>query len=123
MTEQPEPLMVRKFTRSMYVSAEDLALAEEMREHERRLAAMTPEQRAERQRQQDARRAERLAEAVADWQAVRDRLAGNAPALAALEIHRPTDTGPFAGIVCAQSGESDDPDEWPCETFTAIKEA
>lgn len=71
-------------------------------------------------------RAEQLAAAQADWQSVCDRLAGNAPVLAALKIHRPVDTGPFTGIACAscREGSAGDPVEWRmCETFTAIKEA
>jgi hypothetical protein len=123
MTGEPGPPAVRKFSIPLSVSAADLADAQEMREHDRRLAAMTPEERAERRARQDAERAVALASAVADWRVVRDRLAGNGPALAALKIHRPADSGSFAGVVCAQREGSDDPDEWPCETFTAIKEA
>lgn len=124
MTGEVGSLFVRKFSSSMVVSAGDLAFAEEMREHERRLAAMTPEQRAERQAQRDAERAAALAAAAADWQAVCDRLAGNAPALAALAIHKPVDGASYP-VQCAHpvDGWEAEPDEWPCEAFTAIKDA
>jgi hypothetical protein len=94
-----------------------------MHELERRLAAMTPTQRGERRAQQAAERAAAYAEAVADWQAVCDRLAGNAPALAALGIHKPLD--PASWLACAHCLEGADGDcaGWPCETFTAIKQA
>lgn len=123
MTGEPEPLMAAKFSMPMRVSADDLAFAEEMREHERRIAAMTPQQRAERQARQDAERAAALAAAATDWEAVCDRLAGNAPALAALAIHKPSSWAGWLSCAHCREGDESDPVEWPCETFTAIKEA
>lgn len=123
MTGETEPLMATKFSRQMMVSADDLAFAQEMREHERRVAAMTPQERAERQARRDAERAAALAKALIDWQILYNRLAGNVPALAALRIHKPSNAA--AWLSCAHCREGDECDlvEWPCETFTAIKEA
>lgn len=125
MTDEARPLFVRKFSSSMTVSADDLAFAEEMREHERRLAAMTPEEHAEAAQRRERERAERASEAQADWQAVRERLAGDTVAVAVLGLHRPQDTGTFAWTTCAhcQDGADGDPAEWPCDTFTAVREA
>jgi hypothetical protein len=122
VTGEDAPLTATKFSMPMRVSADDLAWADEMREHECRLAAMTPQERAERRARQDAERAAAYAEALADWQAVYDRLAGNAPALAALGIHRPMGTANWLSCAHCREGDSD-PVEWPCETFTAIKGA
>jgi hypothetical protein len=123
VADRPEPLMATKFSVPIRVSAEDLAFAEEMREHERRLAAMTPEQRAERRARQDAERAAAYAEALAGWQAVCDRLTGNASALAALRIHKPSNSSGWISCAHCQEGADGDPVEWECETFTAIRGA
>lgn len=117
--------MAAKFGMWLRVSEQDLADAEAMRESERRWAAMTPEQHAEAARRRERARAEKLAAAQADWQAVRDRLAGNPVAIAVLGLHHPTDLGTFAWITCAhcQDGADGEPAEWECETFTVVKEA
>jgi len=122
MTGEPGPPAVRKFSIPLSVSAADLTDAQEMREHERRRTAMTPE-RAERRARQDAERAAALAAAVVDWQAVCDRLASNAPALAVLAIHKPANS--YGWRSCAHCREGDECDlvGWPCETFTAVKDA
>jgi len=123
MTGETGPLFIRKFSSSMTVSADDLAFAQEIREHERRMAAMTPQQRAERQARQDAERAAALAKALVDWQVLYNRLAGNAPALAALRIHKPSNEAGWLSCTHCREGDECDPVEWPCDTFTAIKEA
>lgn len=69
------------------------------------------------------RLAARQAEALADWQATRDRLDGNAPALAVLDLHKP---GGYGGPCCSHCIESI-PDcgaslvVWPCDTYEAVK--
>lgn len=76
-------------------------------------------------RRYEQNRADKLTLALADWRVVRDRYAHVPAVTAALDIHQPKDHGPFDGIGCAHpvSGGEADPEEWPCSTFVAIKEA
>ncbi len=124
MVGPEQPLQARRFPMHVQVSEDDLADAEAMRESERRQAAMTPAQRAEANRKREQERADQLAQAQADWKAVCERLAGNAPALAVLKVHHPVQ-GVMGWAECAHpvDGWEANPEAWPCETFTAIKEA
>lgn len=91
--------------------------------------AFTEEGRAElgRRRAEDeareARDRELLAEARAGWEAARERLAGNAPALAVLDIHRPhlSWLGIVACTACRESvyGEAEAA-PWACATYLAV---
>lgn len=79
--------------------------------------------RADNQARAEAIHAEReaqLAEAEADWTALRDQLAANLPALAALELHQPYT---YHWICCATCNDNDEPADWPCDTYKAIKAA
>jgi hypothetical protein len=85
----------------------------------------TPEKQAEAEARYAAWRAQReaqLADAVAEWQALRDRYADSPAVLAVLDIHLPVVDG---GVVCAHPvyGYEADAEDWPCETYTAIKES
>lgn len=91
--------------------------------------AFTPEGRAElaRRRAEDeaarARNLELLTAATDEWQAARERLAGNAPALAVLDIHRPHHTwlGVIACVHCREDGyEEAEPVPWTCATYRAV---
>ena len=93
--------------------------------------ALTDEGRAElaRRRAEDdagrARNFELLTAATAGWEAARERLAGNAPALAVLDIHRPhlSWLGALACTHCREDGyEEAEPVPWTCATYRAVTE-
>lgn len=71
------------------------------------------------------RLARQLVEALDDWQATRDRLAGNAPALAVLDLCKPYD---YDGPACSHCrermpGDGEVPVAWPCEVYEAVRDA
>ncbi len=70
-----------------------------------------------------AQRAKQLAANTADWQATRDRYANVPVVLAVLDIHRPDPE--LSGQCCTHpvSGYEAEPEDWPCDTYTAIKDA
>jgi hypothetical protein len=85
----------------------------------------TPEERAE----MEARRAEREAErvrqraaAVNEWEQLRQQYADSPAVLVVLDIHQPTDDG---SLECQHpvSGYEADPEDWPCSTYEAIRNA
>lgn len=91
--------------------------------------AFTPEGQAElaRRRAEDeaarARNFERLTAARLEWEAARERLAGNAPALAVLGIHRPylSWAGEVACTHCREDGcDEAVPVPWACATYRAV---
>lgn len=91
----------------------------------------TPEGRAELARRRADGRAqadrarELLAAARTEWEAARDRLAGNAAALAVLGIHQPAEG--YARPVCGHCREpyydDTEPVTWACPTYLAVTEA
>lgn len=117
------PLQVTKLTAFMAVPAELVEQAEADRQAFAEWEAMTPEQRAGIQRRRDQERASALAAARDEWQQLRDRLTGNAPALTVLDLHKPSDATYWLACAHCQEGADGDPTEWPCATYTAIKEA
>ncbi len=85
----------------------------------------TPEEAAESHKRWLAHRAQKQADhaaAVAEWEALRQQHAGSPAVLAVLDIHRPDDEG---RLECAHPvfGWESDAEDWPCSTYTAIKEA
>lgn len=92
------------------------------------LDASTPEGRAELGRRRaaasawEARARELLAGAREEWQAARDRLAGNAPALAVLDVHQPYEgySTPNCGHCCEPSSGEAEAVAWPCDTYRAV---
>lgn len=85
----------------------------------------TPEEIALGEQQRAAWEAKRKAEhatAVADWRELRTRYAHSPAVLAVLDIHRPD---PDGALECthAVSGYEADAEDWPCETYTAIRDA
>lgn len=122
MTEQhSEPLTARKLSTPMLVSREDLDYAAAYQAYQRAWEAMTPEQRAAAQAEQNRRAAEAFADAQADWQATRDRLADNPQAVAVLDVHQPEAAS--GAPQCSLSESEEWGTEWPCSTYTAIKDA
>ena len=114
-------LGARKLVHYATVPTQLLADAEAFREAQAAYMALTPQQQAAIQAEREREAAANLADAQADWRATCDRLTGNAPALAALAVHHP-EAGDY-GPACAL-WESDEYDtDWPCSTYTAIKEA
>lgn len=72
--------------------------------------------------QYDAYRKQRNAQAAAEWQHLYEAFAGSRAVQAVLELHQPEDD-PY-GLVCTHpvDGYEADAQEWPCPTYTAIKE-
>jgi hypothetical protein len=89
------------------------------------IEAPTPEEAAEaevrRAAYMERKRAEHAA-AVAEWEALREHYAHSPAVLAVLDIHHPDDEG---RMECAHLtfGWESDAEDWPCSTYTAIKEA
>lgn len=91
--------------------------------------AFTPEGRAELARRhaeaeaEAARNRELLTAARTEWETARERLAGNAPALAVLGIHRPylSWRGGIACTCCREDGYDEaEPVPWACATYRAV---
>lgn len=112
VTQLPEALNVRKI--ATFVPFPTALLEQAL--SARLVGPPSPEQQEENRRRAEAERAE----AHADYQATRTRLADNPQALAALDLHHPAEDG-WPHCVFAEYDEYDT--EWPCATYTAIKEA
>jgi hypothetical protein len=112
-------LEVRKMEAYVQVSREQLDEAATL------FRTPTPEERAEAEARHAAYRARKQAEhaeAVTEWEQLRERYAGSPAVVAVLDIHRPDDEG---RLECAHLtfGYESDAEDWPCSTYTAIKEA
>ncbi len=85
----------------------------------------TPEDRAVAEARRAAWKAEsdrRHAEAVAEWEQVRERHADSPQLLAVLDIHQPATDG---SLECQHPyfGYESDAEDWPCSTYEAIRDA
>jgi hypothetical protein len=130
MTEIESPLFARKITAVVPMTPE---MATEIAENNNLLTAaweaakawdrLSPEEKARIQAERDAEAAAKYAEAEADWQATCLRLADNPQAAAALVIHQPERH--VNEVHCAHpvDGAEAECEDWPCGTYTAIKEA
>lgn len=114
-TEHDEPLTARKLTAFIQMPTE---LYDQMLSTAFQFAIVgtqpTEAERAEMRRAHEAR----WAEVQADYQATRERCAGQPAALAALDVHHPIDR---YGIVCDLAESDELPTDWPCSTYEAIK--
>lgn len=82
--------------------------------------------RAQADRRETEKRIARDADgAIAGWQALSDRFAGNPVAAAALRLHQPQ--AGHQHVVCIECLEEDydsgTPAPWPCRTFEAMEDA
>ena len=125
-----DALPVRKMSIVVPMTPELLAEQQEMAESNALILRLlngtaTPEERAIAEARRAAWKADseaRHAAAVAEWQQVRERYAGSPAILAVLDIHQPADDG---SLDCAHPyfGYESDPEDWPCSTYEAIRDA
>lgn len=123
------PLMVHKMTACVPMTPELLTEAVEIREAQALMLRLldgtaTPEERAAADERKARYKAEREAKhdaAVAEWEQVRARYADVPAVLAALDIHQPDDER----LECQHpiGGWEADPEDWPCSTYVAIRDA
>lgn len=115
-------LEVRKMSAYVSMSTEEYEEGTAFARAYQEWSALTPQQRAARAAERDAQRAARHATAVTEWEALRERYAGSPAVVAVLDIHRPDDEG---RLECAHPvfGYESDAEDWPCSTYTAIRDA
>lgn len=119
MVEQPdEPLLVEKASAwiTMPQGLYDELLANSLGAPLIIGTPLTDEERAEMRRQHDAE----MAAVQADYEVTRAACAGQPAALAVLDLHKPHD---HYGPECEVSENDELPTDWPCSTFTAIRDA
>lgn len=115
----PLPMKVTKVVSYVTVSREQFDEARSI------FRVPTPEERAEAEARHAAYKARKKAEhaeAVTEWEQLREQHAGSPAVVAVLDIHHPDDEG---RMECAHLtfGYEADAEDWPCTTYTAIKEA
>ncbi|HEX7630560.1 MAG TPA: hypothetical protein VF388_00390 [Lacunisphaera sp.] len=123
------PLMVSKMTSVVPMTPELLAEAQEMSDAQALMLRLldgtaTPEERAaadERKARYEAEREAKHDAAVAEWEQVRARYADVPAVLAALDIHQPD--GERLECQHPIGGWEADPEDWPCSTYVAIRDA
>jgi hypothetical protein len=115
-------LEVRKMSAYVSMSTEEYEEGTAFARAYQEWSALTPQERAARTAERDAQRLAQHDAAVAEWEALRERYAGSPAVVAVLDIHHPDDEG---RMECAHPafGYEADAEDWPCSTYTAIKEA